>query len=375
MKDFPLWRSPRAGAVGALLLILPMIVFSLSPLTVGYLVSTVLFLWPVALCLGGLAGGSLPLALGAAAALLALWRSLGGPGLMLGAVYLLPIVAVFVLIILRRMPFRRGCFLMIGVHVAALAAVYWLLQRLAGGDLYAQAGRMAMDGLGSWEMGDSILYQLYEMGLLELPSSLAGSALISVPGGYVLSDAARQDLLLSAGALVTSSLSAMVPGLIVRQSILGGVGCLLLPLRLGYVAQEKREATGRAPLEETGREGKHALRFPDLGMPPFRQWHLPQGMGWQAGLALAAGYALQMSAVPALGIAGIMLHAAAEAVWSIQGAALINYTQHIRGTKRFWRVLIPLVLLSTSLLVFAGIFDQITNVRGLRKPREPKEES
>ena len=35
--------------------------------------------------------------------------------------------------------------------------------------------------------------------------ALAGSALISVPGGYVLSDAARQDLLLSAGALVTSS--------------------------------------------------------------------------------------------------------------------------------------------------------------------------
>ena len=379
MKDLPLWRSPRAGVLGAVLMALPMAVLSASPLAGGYLAAAVLFIWPAAVCVAGLVSGGLSLLLGAGAALLAMGRTFGQNGLLLATVYLIPILAVFVYVILRRVPFRRGCFFLIGAHVIALAAVYWLLQEMAGGDLYTRAGELAVEGLQAWPLGDTLLYNFYEMGLLELPAKLAEGALVAVPGGYTLSDAARQDLLLSAKALVTSLLASMVPGVIARQSILGGVGCLLLPLRLGFVAQERREFPGSTPPAETPAQGeekeKAFVHFPDLGMPPFRTWHLPRGMGWQAGLALVGGYFLQVSETPAVAVAGAILYAAAGAVWAIQGAALINYTQHLRGTRRFWRILIPLLLLSTSLLLIVGVFDQITNARGLRKPPEPKEES
>ena len=94
----------------------------------------------------------------------------------------------------------------------------------------------------------------------------------------------------------------------------------------------------------------------------------------RAGAALALGLLFQGSAVPALAVAGIILYYVGQAVFSIQGAAMINFSQHARGTGRFWRVFVPLLLISTTLLMVVGIFDQIVNVRGLRKPPEPKEE-
>ena len=394
MKEFPLWRSPRAGLLGAALMALPMIVFSLSPLLGGYLIALILFAWPTAVCLAGLCCGSLPMLMGTAGALLAMGRVFGQQGLLLTAVYLLPVLAAFLYVIVTRTPFKRGCVMLIVAHVVALAAVFWLLQQLAGGDLYGRAGQLAMEGLQTWELGDTLLYEFYAMRLLELPASLAEGALVQVPGGYTLSDAARADLLLSAKALVTAVLPTMVPGILVRQSILGGVGCLLLPLRLGAKLQAKRQgipdggdnekpdADGDdVPWQAPVKRGPAPIEpdpvppgFPDLSMPPFRAWHIPQGRGRYVVIALAVGYMLQVSAVPALAVAGALLYAAAGAVFTVQGAALINFMQHTRNTRPFWRVAVPLLLLSTSLLLIAGVLDQVTNVRGLRKPREPKEE-
>ena len=116
------------------------------------------------------------------------------------------------------------------------------------------------------------------------------------------------------------------------------------------------------------------MDFPDLEMPPLQTWHIPRGIGWQVGLALIGGYLLRFSGTHAVKIAGIMLYAAASGVFMIQGAAFINFMQKRRGTKRFWRVLVPLLLMTTPFLMFIGIFDQFNNVRGLRKPPEPKED-
>ena len=92
------------------------------------------------------------------------------------------------------------------------------------------------------------------------------------------------------------------------------------------------------------------------------------------GLLLLAGYLLRSSAHPTAAIAGTVLYSAGHAVFSIQGAALVNFMQKSKGTRRGWRVIVPILLLLFSLLVFIGIFDQISNIRRLRKPREPKEE-
>ena len=76
---------------------------------------------------------------------------------------------------------------------------------------------------------------------------------------------------------------------------------------------------------------------------------------------------------PALAVAGMILYSAASAVFSLQGLALLNYIQHMRNRKRTWRIIVPLLLMMTRLLMILGVFDQLVNLRGLRKPREPKE--
>ncbi|MBQ9263073.1 MAG: DUF2232 domain-containing protein [Clostridia bacterium] len=374
MKDFPLYRSPKAAVVGTLLIALPVLLLSLSTLSGMYAAMLVVFLLPVAACTAGLVCGALPMALGTAAGLYAMYRLAGTPGLTLTAAYLIPIVACFVLMVAFRVPFQQSCPALIGVHVAAMAGCYLLLQRWTGGQLYTAAGRAVMNALEHWELGDTMLYQFYSMGLINLPDKMEGKALLPVLGGYVLSAEARQDLLLSLNALISNMLSLLIPNLIVSQSILGGVGCLLLPLRFGYIAAERRAFLSETADAETDENGKAKVDFPDLQMPKFETWHLPRGIGWQVGAALAVGYFLRSSGNSVAGIAGMILYSAAHAVFTIQGAALVNYMQKMRGTKRVWRIIVPVALMLFSVLVFLGIFDQISNVRGLRKPREPKEE-
>ena len=386
MKEFPLYRSSQSCFAGLLLVAVPVVFFSFSSMMGLYAVFAVLFLLPMAACTAGLCCGLLPMAAGIAAGLVGMHHLLGAPGLLCAAIYLLPIMAAFVIVIHWKVPFWKGCAVMIGVHLAALVAVYALLQQRTGWQLYTAAGSATADWLRNWELGDVMLYQLYSTGLIDMEASLQQDL-------FTLSDAAREDMLLSVKTLVTSQLEMLVPNVIVSQSVMGGVLCLLLPLRFGFIAEEKRAflraAKGRpvkraedglGPVltenEETEAEPapKEPIDFPDLGMPPFHQWHIPRGKGWQVGAALAAGYVLRLSGVPSLSVAGVILYAAASSVFSIQGAATVNYLQRMRGARRGWRVALPIVLLLLSLLTLVGIFDQLNNFRGLRKPREPKED-
>jgi len=381
MKDrLPLVRSLKSCIVGTLLIALPFLFFLLpgqrellGPLPALYASMLILFLLPAALCLAAMVCGTLAAALGMAAAFVSITVLTGTGGLSLTAVYVLPVMIAFFIIIAYQIPFRKSCPVMIGVHVAALAAVYALAQRMAGGNLYAVAGNAVADFLESWEMGDMMLYQLASTGLIGLKSEVTENILLPVPGGYQLSAAARADMLLSVRSMVTDALQSLIPNLLVSQSILGGVACLLLPLRFGFLAEERRAFLREGPGELT-EDGKQKINFPTLDMPPFSLWHIPRGIGWQVGVALAAGYVLRLSKTSALGIAGSLLYAAASSLFMIQGAAAVNFLQKSRGTRRLWRVIVPLLLMAIRVLTVIGIFDQISNFRGLRKPPEPKED-
>ena len=374
--QFPLIRSTKSAIVGSLLIAIPFLFLLapgqelMGPLPALYAALMIVFLLPAALCIAAAVCGTAAAGVGLMAAMVSVGSLTGTPGLALAAAYVLPVLAAFFAVVSLEVPFRKSCFILIGVHGLALSLVYVLAQRMAGGDLYSAAGVAASEYLKNWEMGDTMLYQLYSMGLIDLNSELADSALLRVLGGYQLSGAARTDMLLSVRTLISEMLRSMVPNVLVSQSILGGVGCLLLPLRFGFLAEEKRAFKRGEP---AGEEGKQSVHFPDLGMPPFSQWHLPRGVGWQVGAALGAGYLFSSSASPVLATAGTILYAAASAIFSIQGATAINFIQKTRGTRRFWRVFIPLLLMKTLLLTVIGVMDQISNFRKLRKPPEPKE--
>ena len=370
-------RSVKAAVVGSLLLVLPYLFLLpgreiLGPLPAVYAVMLTVYLLPTALCLVTMVCGTAPMVLGLGTALSAAFALMGGTGLLLTALYVVPIIAAFLFVIWKQVPFKKSCPVLIGVHVAALAAVFAVCQGLTGGDLYNAAGNIAADFLGSWEMGDLLLYEFYSMGLIDLKESLRENAVQSGLYSFSLSEAAKADMLLSVRTMITGQLQLIIPNLIASQSVQGGVACLLPPLRFGYLAEEKRAFLRDEPAGEPGE--KRPVDFPTLGMPPFQTWHLPRGIGWQVGGALIAGYLLRYSGAHALKIAGIMLYAAASSVFMIQGAAFINFMQKRRGTRRFWRVVVPLLLMTTPFLTFIGIFDQLNNARGLRKPPEPKEE-
>ncbi len=380
-KQLPLVRSVKACVTGALLVALPFLFFMLpgqrilGPLPALYASLLILYLLPAALCLVTTVCG-LASALAGLAAAMACMAALTGPqGMGLAALYLVPVFAAFLIVMRFEIPFWKSLLTMIAVHAAALTAVFLLARGMAGGDLYTGAGSAVASFLESWDMGDLMLYQLYSMGMIDLKSDLAGSALVQVAGGFQLSDAARADMLLSVRSLITSLMRGMAPHLIVSQSITGGTACLLLSLRFGFLAEEKREFLRNDPAaEEAEGDRKRPVNFPDLGMPPFNQWHIPRGMGWQVGVALAAGYVLRASDTPALETAGVLLYGAASAIFTVQGLAVVNFLQKKRGSRRFWRVLVPLLLSGTAIPMIAGLFDQINNFRGLRKPPEPKED-
>ncbi len=380
-KNLPLVRSVKACVTGALLVALPFLFFMLpgqrilGPLPALYASLLILYLLPTALCLVTAVCGLASAAAGLAAAMACMYTLTGPQGLMLSALYLVPVFAAFLIVLRFEIPFWKSLLAMIAVHAAALTCVFLLARGMAGGDLYTGAGNAVADFLENWDMGDLMLYQMYSMGLIDLKSDLAGSALMQVAGGYALSDAARADMLLSVRSLISSLLRGIAPHLIVSQSVTGGTACLLLSLRFGFLAEEKREFLRNEPaVEEAEGEKKRPVNFPDLGMPPFSQWHIPRGIGWQVGAALAAGYLLRASNTPALETAGVLLYGAASSVFAVQGLAAVNFLQKKRGSRRFWRVLVPLLLSGTAIPMIAGLFDQINNFRGLRKPPEPKED-
>ena len=109
-------------------------------------------------------------------------------------------------------------------------------------------------------------------------------------------------------------------------------------------------------------------------MPPLRDWHIPRPWGLRIGI-LGAGYFLSLSANGALNLLGKMFFSLFSAVYSIQGIATLNFIQHKKGTRRGWRVALPIILsmLMPNALMFLGLIDQVMNIRMLRPMPEMPE--
>lgn len=371
MKDFPLFRSRRSGLWGLAAMVLPLALLAVVPAGMPLALVLILMALPAACCTVGLVSGLLPMLAGAITGVLVMYRIAGITGAQLAAVYLLPVLVVFLLVINRRTPFWKGCAFLIGTHAAALTAVFLLLQAIAGGQLFVTIGDRVVDLLSAIEDGDLFLYAAYQYGLIDLTEAMRETMLITLPeGGTALNPAARADLLLSMRSLVNQLSAVLIPSILVTQSILGGVACLALPLRFGSAAAQKRDF--KQVLDEN--KELQAPDFPDLRMPPFEVWHIPRGIGWKVGVSWLLGNLLQASSSTPVAIAGILLYSAATALFTVQGLCCIYALQKAKSVKLVWRILVPILLYLFSALALMGIFDQITNIRGLRAPRKPKEE-
>lgn len=372
MKELPLIRSNKAALIGGLLLTAPVLLFSLNPMLGIYGILIITLLMPVASCLVALTGGIAPAALGITASVFACAQLAGLPGMISACLYLIPIFAMFIAVHWQKPPFFKGCVMMIVTHMLATGFVYLYLQQCFGQQLY----RAAADGIMGWLAAqpecDSLLYMVYQQNLITLNTEMQEElkALFAVSPFAALVEfppEIRKEMLLSLGALVEQLLFEITVMLFTMQAILSGVACLLLPQRFGKIMYTRQKFLA----------GENAALppFPDLNMLPLSLWHIPRGMGWKVGVAWLAGSLLQnMDAALGVQIAGAILHHCSTAIFTWQGAALLNFTQKARGTKRVFRIIIPLLLLILGVLPYMGILDQLINLRGLRKPPEPKED-
>lgn len=372
MKEFPLIRSGKAALISALLLAVPVLLLSLNPITGLYALLMILVLMPAGTCLAALTGGVAPAFAGIAASVIASTKVAGTPGLICACIYLLPVFAVFLYIHGKKVPFFKGCVGLIITHILAAAGVYLYLQQLFRQQLYITAADSLVQWFSSLPECDSLLYILYQQGFIPLTNEMREelSALLTQPdfkGVLILTEDIRQEMLLSLGSLTEELLFDLTLMLFTLQAVLSGVACMLLPQRFGKILYTKQKFLAR--------EDAVLPAFPDLDMPPLSLWHIPRGMGWKIGVVWLAGSLLQgMDAAQSIRIAGAILYHCTTGIFTWQGAALLNFTQKARGTKRVFRVLIPLLLLILGVLPYMGIFDQIINLRGLRKPPEPKED-
>lgn len=365
MKDFPLIRSAKAALVGMAVLVLPVVLLALMPDTGMYALMAVALLMPMGMCVVAAVGGIAPAAMGLIGSAVACFRLTGVHGLLVCTGYLGAVLAALLWFVWKKPAFFKGCAVMIVVHMMALGLSLVYVQSLFDNQLYQKAADGVMQYVAARPDGDAMLVQLYSMGMIDLPQEMASQLIVLNNGMFAMSNTVRQDMLLSLGALTEDTLQALMPVLLIKHSIISGVGCLLLSMRFGKLYHEK--------LLFKAQENEKLAPFPQVDMLPLSLWHLPRGMGWKVGLAWGLGYFLQ-NVQGAAGIAGAILYLAADAVFIWQGVALLNFTQKAKGTKRPMRVILPCLFYGLGILGYLGVFDQIVNLRGLRKPPEPKED-
>ncbi len=359
MRKIPLVRTP----VSALVMVLGFAVCAFACLVsltmpTGLLVMYTAgpFMLPMALLLAGAVPAYLCLALCVGS----LTLLLGLPGLAAGLVFFGSVLVVFHVLCMRGARFGTVLLASALTLILSQTVLYVWVQVLCD----RQAFQRAADAMTDWflqnrEQGDMLLYLLNSAGLLPLSSSFEGAGVVS---GYTLSEAARMDLLSTLSVLVVSMLTQMATSMIVGMSLYLGALTSLVPERAAAAFRRRRERLGDS-------EEKNPP-IPIESAPQLCTWHLPRGWGLRVGV-LAAGYLMQTLFTGTLQLLGRIFFEVFAAVYSVQGAALINHLQVSRRHRKGWRIAVPLLVcaIAPNALYIIGLFDQWMDPRHLR-PRE-----
>ena len=330
--------------------------------------TVVLYMMPLYLMVSAPVAGLLPAGICLMAALLSLLLTGGVRLFLFGALYLLPMAAVYAACLLQNRRFWLTCAMTGGALALSLLAVYLILQAMTGGDLYGAAARAVTDWLNGLPVRDGLLHILTTYGLLYLPPAMQEGAVVVVDGYYAFTPEAVNELLLQVRSYVYSLLQALVPSLLVTGS---GLNTLLgVSLGVYYGARcEQRRAYKR---------DEEAVPTPDLAMPPLRLWHIPRPWGLRIGVLGLGYFLMRYAANNALYMLGALMWQVFYLCFAVQGLAATNFAQHRRGSSRGWRVAVVVMAFLLRFvqiaMVIMGVIDQMSNARGLRPPLQPRDE-
>ncbi len=313
---------------------------ALSYLAIGLLIFPYLMLFVSAL------GGILPALL---SLLLIVWGAFqvtGSGGLWVLA-YLLPMTAAFLICLELKVPFFRTAGIVLAAFVISMLVIFAVLQRQAGGSLYAAVSRAAIDGMKAMPMRDNLLYALWNSGFIAHGMPAGTDIFVSTAGGgWTFAPEVLEEFYKQIGSRLNDLTASLLPGLMTSYAITVSLPGSALALKL---AARYRTAD-------------------TLGMPPFSMWYLPKAAGKRL-VVLALGYLVAMfTRSPVLQTAGQLMYNVFFAVYGIQGLSYLNFVMKRRGTRRGLRFVLLLLLyaLLPPAAMFLGIYDQAADPRKLR---------
>lgn len=361
------YTTLRAAITSCVLCILILLLCQFAAFPAVNVATVTLMLMPVFLMMTGLIAGFLPMALCALMLLIALLASGGTTLLLYGALYILPLLAVFTYSVYKRQSFWQVLLMVIGALFAAQVLIFALLQRANGGQLYENAANAVANFVNDSPMRDSMLYVFCTSGLLGVPAAMKDTAFtVLEDGSFYFSQEAVTELLSQIRSLIAMQLQGTMPALLVSGSALNGIMGLGFGIHYGQRSRHRRAV----------RLNEDEQDIPDLDMPPLSRWHIPRPWGLRIGI-LGLGYLLiRMATNDTVLLIGALMWQVFAVCYSLQGLASIHHTQKQRGTSKFWRVALivasmTLSFMQTVLIIF-GIIDQITDARGLRPPLAPR---
>lgn len=361
------YTTLRAAVTSCVLCVLLLLLCQFAAFPAINVATVTLMLMPVFLMMTGLIAGFMPMAACALMALVSLLTSGGGTLLFYGALYLLPMLAVFTYGVYKRQPFWQVLLMVIGALFAAQILIFVLLQRATNFTLYETAANAVANFVNDSPVRDSMLYVFCTSGLLDIPATMRDTALtVLEDGSFYFSQEAVTELLSQIRSLISMQLQSLMPSLLVSGSVLSGVMGLGFGVHYGQRSRHRRAVRLNEPEQD----------IPVLDMPPLSRWHIPRPWGIRIGI-LGLGYLLVRIAMnETMLLIGALMWQVFAVCYSLQGLAAIHYTQKQRGTSKFWRVALivasmTLSFMQTVLIIF-GILDQITDARGLRPPLAPR---
>lgn len=372
MKYFSPVRSGKSFALWACLLALPLL-FCLpdngkSPFLLwGMLLS--LYFVPCALLAAchsaGLGCSLLGIVFSSAA-----WYIIAGAGgaAAYGAAVLVPLT-VYCYVSEKDIPFVKAVPATVLAYAAeALILTGALAAASPNGDLFTFAADSAVNAVRSMGAeGDILLYTFSALGLIGDGSRVMNAEELLRVFEKGFSEAEREALLTgdySVRVLAANYILILLPAYIGGHSIYAGV---LGPILAQHNGRKRRERCLKT---------KNDQPLPSMGMPRLRSCFIPRRWGAAFGI-LAVGYLFQMvSSAPMMVFCGTLFTSVFSAVYTLQGAALLNDRHHARGTAPVWRKAVPVLLAAflPFVLILFGVMDQIKDIRGLRAPENEKGE-
>ncbi len=346
-KRIALRILPVALAMAAVLLLPPLAV----PMA---------FLLPLVVCPGQFSQGlwfSLPLSLVPCAGLL-----LAG-GDLPSSLLLLPCPCLCLLLTQwasrRKLSFTAVAAMLSGLALLTQTLWWARVTALVGGDLFAGLAEQTVALLSASPNSGSLLYNLTQVGFLELPARFRENAGIPLGRFFVLNPALRIELLNALRFQLHGMLRTGIPSLLVQSSLIIG---LFTALRATKELGRQAAATGAALLQE----GEEPLPPERIPYPLFRAFRLPDAYrGYLLFLALASlGLAMAQGEVPAL--ISTLAMVAFVTVYRLLGASVLVFLLCRRDPEwAFWAGLLAcaLYLAFPSVLFVLGMADQFMNLR------------